>query len=333
MEANPLRRANPSTRTGRIGIVCGMTVSAAPKITRDAYPALYQVADSSSVAGQRVYRRLVQTELAFIIAGATFGAISAFVTQSKPIFPSLAAICLVAGIAMKLVNRQSSSDERWFDGRAVAETVKTQTWRYMMGIPPYQGDTADDVFATDVMSAMEARPNLAQPLDVLPEDPSQISAVMRAVRALPLDQRRELYLDQRLADQANWYKGRALANQRHGRRWFWVSLIAQVVATAIAVTTIFDTEQSLGSLVGLFAAVATAATAWTQLGRHDELSKSYAMAYQELITIRTLGQRATTDAALERLVTDGEGAISREHTMWMAKRADPIRTSPARRGD
>ena len=34
------------------------------RITRDAYPALYQVADSSSVAGQRIYRRLVAAELA-----------------------------------------------------------------------------------------------------------------------------------------------------------------------------------------------------------------------------------------------------------------------------
>ena len=75
--------------------------------------------------------------------------------------------------------------------------------------------------------------------------------------------------------------------------------------------------------MGLFASVATAATAWTQLGRHDELSKSYALAYQELLMIRTLGEKVSTEEGLDRLVTDGENAISREHTMWMAKRATP----------
>jgi len=47
------------------------------RITNDAYPALYQVADGSSVAGQRIYRRLVAAELAFVLAGAAFPPISA----------------------------------------------------------------------------------------------------------------------------------------------------------------------------------------------------------------------------------------------------------------
>ena len=49
------------------------------------------------------------------------------------------------------------------------------------------------------------------------------------------------------------------------------------------------------------------------------MHKSYALAYQELITIRGLADRVVTEADLDRLVTTGEAAISREHTMWMAK--------------
>ena len=44
----------------------------------------------------------------------------------------------VAGVAFvaKYVNRQRGYDALWFDGRAVAETVKSATWRYAMGARP-----------------------------------------------------------------------------------------------------------------------------------------------------------------------------------------------------
>jgi hypothetical protein len=294
------------------------------RITADAYPALYVVADSGSVAGQRLYRRLVAVELALVLAGAGFATLGTFVPALQRICLWLAAASLIGAIAMKLINRQGGSYQRWFDGRAVAETVKTQTWRYMMRVPPYGTDAnADESFAADVISAMRARPDLVQPLDRLPDDPRQISSTMRAVRALPLDARLQVYLAERLADQAKWYKARAIANLAQGRRWFWLSLLAQVAAVLFAFLSLLWPDDAVATLIALGAAVATAATAWGQLGRHDELSKSYALAYQELITIQALAGTAVTEDGLDRLVTSGESAISREHTMWMAKRADP----------
>ncbi len=293
------------------------------RITNDAYPALYQVADSSSVAGQRVFRRLVAAELAFVLSGAALAVLGAVVPALESVFLSLAGASLIGAIAMKLINRQSGSDQRWFDGRAVAETVKTQAWRYMMCVAPYSSDAiADASFAGDVLGAMRARPALEQSLDRLPEDPRQISSTMRAVRVLPLEARLQLYLKERLSDQARWYKSRAVENQANGRRWFWVSLLSQVVAASFAFVSVLWPGDALANVIGLCAAVAAAATAWGQLGRHDELSKSYALAYQELITIQTLAESVTTEEDLDRLVANGEGAISREHTMWMAKRLD-----------
>jgi hypothetical protein len=292
------------------------------RITRDAYPALYQVADSSSVAGQRAYRRLVAAELIFILGGATFAVLGAIVPEVMPLLPSLATMSMIGAIAMKLINRQSGSDQRWFDGRAVAETVKTQAWRYMMRIAPYGDANADEAFAGDVLSAMRARPALEQPLDLLPEDPRQISTVMSDARALPLEGRLELYKKERLSDQAAWYKSRAVQNRARGRRWFWLSLASQVLAASFAFVSVLSAEHVVATLIGLCASAATAATAWGQLGRHDELSKSYALAYQELITIQTLAAAVKSEEDLERLVSNGESAISREHTMWMAKRAN-----------
>jgi hypothetical protein len=290
------------------------------EIGHGAYPALFQVADASSVAGQRTYRRLMQAELAFVLGGAGFGAAATVLPDWRSVLASLASACLIASIAMKLFNRQSGNDQRWFDGRAVAETVKTQAWRYMMRVSPYETDTtADGTFATDVLSAIRARPELQQPLELLPDTASQISAVMRGVRSRSLEDRRDLYVRERLYEQANWYRRRAVSNRRQGRRWFWISLTGQTVAAGIVLATVFEPHLWVANLVGLFAAVATAATAWSQLGRHDELSKAYGLAYQELITIETVADRVASERDLDHLVTTGEQAISREHTMWMAK--------------
>lgn len=120
--------------------------------------------------------------------------------------------------------------------------------------------------------------------------------------------------------------GRAAPRSRDpatkGRRWFWVSLLSQVLAASFAFVGVLWPGDALANVIGPCAAVAAAATAWGQLGRHDELSKSYALAYQELISIQTLAETVTTEEDLDRVVADGEGAISREHTMWMAKRLD-----------
>jgi hypothetical protein len=293
------------------------------RITRDAYPALYQVADSSSVAGQRAYRRLVAAELVCVLGGAAFAVLGAVVAEVLPLLPALSAGSLIGAIAIKLINRQSGSDQRWFDGRAVAETVKTQAWRYMMHVAPYGDDAkADECFADDVLSAMRARPGLEQPLDLLPENPRQISTVMGAVRASSLEDRLQLYVKERLLDQAAWYKARAVENRARGRRWFWLSLASQVLAASFAFVSVLEEGHAVATLIGLCASAASAATAWGQLGRHDELSKSYALAYQELITIQNLAASVKTEEDLDRLVSNGENAISREHTMWMAKRSD-----------
>ena len=73
-------------------------------------------------------------------------------------------------------------------------------------------------------------------------------------------------------------------------------------------------------LVGPLAAITAAATAWTQLGRNDELAKSYGLAAHEQMVLHSRLELAETEEAFRQGVEETESAISREHTMWMAKR-------------
>jgi hypothetical protein len=290
------------------------------------YPALYQVADSASTTGRRSYFGLSRLELVLVVLGAALGAIAAFIpAQPETVargFMLLTAIPFVGAMSVRFLNRQRGDDRDWFNGRAVAETIKSQTWRYMLRITPFDNDqTADREFIRGLDAVMRARSTVRQPLAGLPGEAQQITPVMRQVRALSATDRRDLYLRERLRNQAEWYRRKSVENARAAERWFLATVATQAVAVLMAGARVVVPELNL---TGLFAALAAAFTAWTQLGRNDELSKSYAMAYQELLLIISLADRAQTDAELAEVVRDGEAAISREHTMWIAKRGEPL---------
>lgn len=290
------------------------------------YPSLYRAAGRASGGGQRTYKRLVGTDLSLAVLAAALGTIWVlFPAQYGTTFALAAAAILVTIIIAKLVGRQRRDDKDWFDGRAVAESVKTLTWRYVMRVAPFDDDaTCDDEFARELDAIRKARSDLQLRVDAARLGTAeQITQRMRDIRELPTEQRRGLYVEERLDEQARWYGGKSHDNRVLAEAFFWTSLAAQLVALVFAIGRVASPGAEL-SLVGPLVAFAAAITAWTQLGRHDELSKSYALANQELLTIKSLADSLKAEEGLVDLVRDGEGAISREHTMWVAKRSEPL---------
>jgi hypothetical protein len=277
------------------------------------------------MGGQNTYKRLVQVDLALVVAGALLGALAFLVpTSYAAYFAALAAIILLGSIVAKFVAKQRSDDKEWFDGRAVAESVKSLTWRYMMRLEPFDDDdTSDQKFIEELDAIREARSGLQYRVGSQDGNADQITPRMHEVRKLPVDERRDLYIKERLEDQAKWYAGKSEDNRRLANRLFWAALAAQFVALALAVWRVALPFAGL-SLVGPLLALAAAFTAWTQLGRNDELRQSYALANQELLSIKALADKVGNEQDLAKLVSDGEGAISREHTMWIAKRGKPL---------
>jgi len=143
---------------------------------------------------------------------------------------------------------------------------------------------------------------------------------MRSLRAAPVAERKQFYLANRVRDQVAWYGAKAAANMRSGTRWFWVGLGAQGLALILAFTVTAAPDRPDLGLVGGLTTVAAVAVAWTQFSRHDELSKSYALAVQELAFLRSTLEGTSTEEAFSQAVVETESAISREHTMWMARR-------------
>lgn len=285
------------------------------------YPALFTAADAASRTGRIHYFRLVRADLLLLLAGATLSTIAPLLsTVSGQTIRSISVAFLVLGFVAKTSGRIRRFDNEWYDGRAVAESVKTLSWRFMMRVPPF--DTldreAESRLAADLREIIRTRANLILEIGSEPTSVRQVTPAMRRVRELPFEARRARYLAERIDDQIRWYANRAERNRRGASRWFWLGLAAQSAAIALTIVRIVVTAGP--DFVALAAAISAMSTAWTQINRNDELAKSYGVAAQELILLKGELEAAEDESAFISLVDDAEAAVSREHTMWMAKR-------------
>lgn len=295
----------------------------AATIADDDLPALFRAADRASTDAQRMYLFLIAFDLAFLVVGAILGAVSFTSQEDRSALALASAIVLVISIILTIALRSQRLASTWYDGRAVAESVKTSAWRYMTQAEPYTGRIssaeADHILAQAFQSFLTERRELAASLPAALATRPQITAKMREVRGLPLSRRRDVYLDERVGGQRFWYAERAEKNRNGGRVIFGLVLLSQGLALIAAILLVRWPLMSV-NLVGVFAALAAALLAWNQLKRHEELATAYGLAAQELGTAQEQGRSLEDEGQLSSFILNSENAISREHTLWLARR-------------
>ena len=286
------------------------------------FPTLYHVASTTSRAGQRAYVRLVRIDLMLLIIGAALSlAAAASSHEGRRIEAVLAAAALFGSAIAKCFNRVHHFDRDWFQGRSVAESVKNASWRYMMRVPPYAGDEdgADTVLLTNFADMLHSADVVHLRSEWVAAEPHLIPMAMRTVRAMSFADRKEIYLQERIRDQLVWYTAKSEENDRNATRWYWIGLLVQSTAAALAVVQIV--ESNFPDIVAFLTIIAVAATAWNQLRQHEGLSKTYSLVAHDLLLLRERIDLARDEERFGELVEDTEETISREHTLWMAKRS------------
>jgi len=285
------------------------------------YPVLYTAAEDTSRTARRGYTRLVQLDLLLLLAGSALGVVGALVSPSARVSVWIAAAVIIgATLVVKSATKILRRDRDWIAGRAVAEAVKEATWRYVMRARPFDLDdpAARGQFIGALRSTLATHRDLRLALDQVPDDGHQISESMTRVRALPLDERKEYYTRERLDAQIRWYLARAGKARRAATISFWLDIIARGGALAFAILIIVPPHRGPG-IAGLLVAIAAAVTAWAQLGRYDEIGKSYSLTAQHLLLEKSRIEDMD-EQGFGQLVGDVEETISGEHAGWLAKR-------------
>ena len=286
------------------------------------FPSLYQSADQASLTAQRNYFRLQTCHVACLILGSAGAVLATIIPVTFVTWAYLVlAIVLAIGIVVAWVCRERQYDRVWFDCRAIAESTKTATWRFMMKAAPFKDDSANKKsFIDQLQRIRKARPSsskyLAQSLDV---NAQSISDFMNNVRQKTVKERQRLYLESRLRDQKTWYSNKAKFNSKEEFCWFWTVVALQILTVAFAIIRAASSDLPV-NIVPLLMTIAASAVAWSQMKRYGDLAQTYSLAAQELADQEAIALDITEETDFLELVKQVEDTISREHTMWCVRR-------------
>lgn len=301
--------------------------AASPTLLDVDLPVLFRSADATAIEAQRLYLLAIRIRLYLLVLAAATGAVGVVVGRINW-SGFVGAAALVAAALTELYLVRDQPDRRWYEGRAAAESAKTLGWRYAVGAEP---------FGIEALSGRDADRLLIQRLDDVLTDlddlagestggaGEQITPAMRAVRAAPLEVRRAVYERWRIEEALRWYQTKGVWNQRRARQLTVAVLLFEIVG---AIGGLLHAVGMDVNLLGVAAAGAAALGLWLQTRQHQALAHAYAVTAQELSSIRSLIQWQESEPEWSAFVDDAEAAISREHTLWRAKRGLSERRSP-----
>jgi hypothetical protein len=285
------------------------------------------IADRTAAWGQRTHLLLTRLELGLLILAAASGLVSAPVGDRDIDLGGLLAVILFGlTLALRAYRMSTRPTRTWQDARAAAESIKTLCWRYAAGSRLFPSDM-DDAEA-DRLFVERLRDVLGSIRDLQTVQPSgsgheEITPWMRRLRTAPLAHRRSAYERDRIEDQQRWYAAKSEFNRQQSQRWGLVVLaleFAGVVVGAVKAFGLLPSGSVGGVVLALVATVGAAAAAWVQAKQYATLASAYAIANEELASIRALAAHATGETTWAEFVDSAEVAISREHTMWRASR-------------
>ncbi|WP_167524840.1 DUF4231 domain-containing protein [Micromonospora taraxaci] len=288
-------------------------------------PGIYRASDRASETGQRSYMRWSLMRLASIVVAAITGTVSASSKDNRNaflLFGILAVIAFISALVVEILLLTFRPEEAWYHGRAVAESVKTLTWSYVMQADPFGPNQsnldADRLFLQRIREVLGGIPAGTR---VEASAGAEITSKMRALRRYSFDRRKQLYLAERVTGQLEWYARRAAWNEKRAKVWRAVLLALEASGGALAVCQVAQLLDL--NAEALIASIVAAIGAWFGIKQFDNLSNAYALTATELSLVKADGLSVANSESWSEYVRRAEQAISREHTMWLARRVQP----------
>jgi len=284
-------------------------------------PALFHLADSSAVKKQRAYYGVLLLQLGLFLL---FAILTLF-AKGNPALILIQIITLTTIFAIAIYLLVSKSMAQWYSFRALAESVKTLSWRFMTKTSPFteaDEEKARAEFDARLTELCTQDPELKTVLGMWEADPRLrlIPQKMVDLRDTTSEQRWELYRTWRVHDQFQWYQRKSLRNKRR-----YLAFTAAYVLSLFFAIILLILNYVIASNVTLpFDVLVTLASAfltWIQAKRFSELASTYHQTSREIEHLALYEPPEITDAALSEFVQNTENAFSREHTTWFARKS------------
>lgn len=287
------------------------------------FPNYFQASDNASIKAQKYYLNIIRIDLISMILASALAIYNYQSTQAKFFVYIVSGLLLLLSLVLTIILKSKKYEDVWYQGRALAESCKTLTWRFVC---------CSEYFESS-LELGEAKRRFVERIKELSDEFRELSIAMNSktlnlpiitdkmieIRAYNLDKRKGYYIQNRIEDQKKWYADKAEYNLGKYNLWFWCVIISQAISLISIVFLIVKPDLNW-NFVGLLTTISASALSWLQLKQHQELKQAYTTATQELNFIATLTDQLTTDDSFSKFVLDSENAVSREHTLWLAQR-------------
>lgn len=298
-------------------------MAALPKISELDFTSLCIAADEASKTTQKHYIVIVAIDLTLMILSSALAIYNYESTISKLVLYIFSGFFLLISFFLTVILLTRKFEDFWYQGRALAESCKTLTWRFMTRSELFEDSVplqdARQKFINRIQELGAEFPELNKVMNTALLNKPVITQMMLDVRNLTLPERKNYYIQNRIEDQKSWYAKKALYNNRQYILWFSIIISSQVLSL-ISIVLLISNPKLNWNLVGLFTTISAASLSWLQVKRHQELKQAYTTTSNELNMILSLADNINNENDFSKFVLDSENAVSREHTLWLAQR-------------
>jgi hypothetical protein len=281
------------------------------------FPALYVSADRASIEAQSELLLIYRLNGILLVSGAT---LALFSSMSR-IVAILTAVAFLSSLFLAILSNYNKLHKKWYQARALAESVKTATWRFMMDAEPFAlpPEESMESFRCLLTELLNENKGIGSYLAGDWSDKDQITQKMLEIRSSSYPEKRNIYLDDRIDEQRKWYAFKSGENRKSAKYWFIILCFFYGLAILFSFVRIAYPEQPFLP-IEVFAVAASTVIGWTQIKRFAELSSAYGLTAHEIGIIKSRYSAVDNDIKLSSFVSDAENAFSREHTQWAARR-------------
>jgi hypothetical protein len=282
------------------------------------YPLLFKIADTKSKKSQNIFIRLN----IFILLLLILSSVSSIYTTVPKNITTFSTICLILSTLFNIYILFFRPEKSWYEGRAIAESVKTLTWKFITNTKPFkislQQEKAEQIFNENLKKIIGQRRDFYILIGQNYPDGNMISDEMISIRNCSFEERKKKYVEDRIQDQINWYSYKTKQNALNKN-----IALGLIIGFQILAIFFFILEKNLFinySFTSILITMTSVFMTWLQLKRFQELTDAYGITATELKFIKEKSKFILDDNQLEKYVDDTETAISREHTLWLARR-------------
>ena len=206
------------------------------------YPSMFKQSDSLAKDAQRNHLRLVRAKVSLLILVGVIAAVTWDQVSTLRIAGGVLLITfLVLSISLTAIIHEKRFEETWFGARALAESIKAETWNFTMKLKPYgnmlNDNEAENHFLERLREIFREHHTISSTLQPHLHEGEQITQRMKQVRIEAFDNRKEIYVQNRIRDQMIWYSSKAGLNKKRASQWLIITWTFELLAVAFAVFT------------------------------------------------------------------------------------------------